>query len=143
MKKQLLSVLGMLGLLMITAPAFAQSMNVLANVPFSFSIDKSTLPAGEYQIRAVDTPGGHVLAIRNREAKIGRMFLTNSVYHSASGAYSENPKLVFKRYGDQYFLSQIWLEGNNTGRELPTSVRERELARGSTPAQVVVSAGLH
>ena len=143
MKKQLLSVVGMLGLLTIAASAFAQSINVLANVPFSFTIDKTTMPAGQYQINAVDAAGGHVLAIRNREAKIGRMFLTNSVSRPASLPSSENAKLVFKRYGDQYFLSQIWLSGNTVGRALPTSARESELARGLTPQKVVVMAGLH
>jgi len=143
MKKQLLSVLGMLGLLMIAASAFAQSINVVANVPFSFSVDKGTLPAGEYQIRAVDTAGGEVLAIQNREAKMARMFLTNPVSRGANSAYSEKATLVFKRYGDQYFLSQIWLSGNNTGRELSTSVREKELARGLTSEKVIVLAELH
>jgi hypothetical protein len=143
MKKQLLSFLGTLGLLMVAASAFAQNIHVRANVPFSFSIDKGTLPAGQYEIRAIDAAGGHVLAINNGEAKMGRMFLTNPVSRAASLAYPENAKLVFKRYGDQYFLSQIWVPGSNTGRELPTSVREAELARGLTPAKVVVLAGLH
>lgn len=143
MKKQLFSILGMLCLLIVAPSAFAQSINVLANVPFSFSIDKSTLPAGEYQIRAVDGSGGHVLAIQNREANMGRMFLTNYVSRPASPASSQTAKLVFKRYGDEYFLSQIWTVDNDTGRELPTSAHEKELARGLTGTKVLVSAELH
>jgi hypothetical protein len=35
--------------------------------------------------------------------------------------------LVFHRYGNQYFLSQIWDGRSNAGIELPESKREKEL----------------
>jgi hypothetical protein len=38
-------------------------------------------------------------------------------------------KLVFNRYGDHYFLSQIWEAGDNAGRELMKSREERQLER--------------
>jgi len=38
-------------------------------------------------------------------------------------------KLIFHRYGDRYFLSQMWMPGNPTGRELPPSKAELETAR--------------
>jgi hypothetical protein len=38
-------------------------------------------------------------------------------------------KLVFNRYGKQYFLSQIWVEGANCGRQLLKSNREKEVAK--------------
>src|SRR5258705_9340956 len=39
------------------------------------------------------------------------------------------PSLVFKRYGKDYFLSEIWLAGSDTGRRLPPGRKETELAR--------------
>jgi hypothetical protein len=37
--------------------------------------------------------------------------------------------LVFHRYGEEYFLSEIWPAGGLTGRELPKSRAERDLMR--------------
>ena len=53
-------------------------------------------------------------------------------------ADSKKTKLVFHRYGDQYFLAQIWTEGNNRGSELPKTEREPEVAMGYPAAQDVV-----
>ena len=114
----------------------AQSVNVRTDVPFSFNLNKDTL--GQYKIIAISQSGSHLLLISNREAKTDEMFLTHAV--STSPAEDGKGKLVFKRYGDQYFLSQIWLADSETGRELPISPRERELALGHAPAKAVVMA---
>jgi hypothetical protein len=53
------------------------------------------------------------------------MILTNAVQTSIEPSQG---KLVFHRYGDEYFLSQIWQAGVNAGRELPKSRREIEVA---------------
>jgi hypothetical protein len=42
---------------------------------------------------------------------------------------SDVGKLVFNRYGDQYFLSKIWAASSDSGRELPKSRLEREVAQ--------------
>jgi len=36
---------------------------------------------------------------------------------------------VFHRYGNTYFLSQIWMAGESTGRELLKTREERALER--------------
>src|SRR5437016_4029786 len=40
-----------------------------------------------------------------------------------------NAKLVFHRYGSTYFLSQIWMAGESTGRELAQTRQERAIER--------------
>jgi len=57
---------------------------------------------------------------------------------------SQQTKLVFTRYGDQYFLSEIWMAGTTVGQKLPKSRRERELeiAQNETAQQVVILAEL-
>jgi hypothetical protein len=40
-------------------------------------------------------------------------------------------KLVFRRYGDEYFLREVWISGAMTGREFPMSRRERQVAQAS------------
>lgn len=44
----------------------------------------------------------------------------------------EEPKLVFHRYGDQYFLSQIWT--GSTRRDFSMSRKERELKKTAAAA---------
>jgi hypothetical protein len=44
--------------------------------------------------------------------------------------------LVFHQYGDEYFLTEIWPAGGQTGRALPKSRAERELQRQSNDAKV-------
>ena len=132
MKKQVLSLLGVLGLLMIAGSAFAQN-NLRANIPFSFHVNKDTLPAGQYEVRTISPSGA--LLLNNREAKTSDMFVTYAV---SSPLAPDKARLVFKRYGDQYFLSQIW--GIASVRELPISPREKELALGHAPTKAVVMA---
>ena len=54
-------------------------------------------------------------------------------------------QLVFRRYGDQFFLSQIWEAGDRDGHELRTSRGEAELqrlmAKNSTKPEMVVVSG--
>jgi hypothetical protein len=139
MKMQVLSFLRVFGLLMLAGPAFAQNLNLHAKIPFSFSVNKSSLPAGQYEVRAINAAGGRALVIDNRDTNVSMIVLTNAV---AKSGYSDKSKLVFKRYGNQYFLSQIWVSGSDTGREFPRSTRETELAHNGTPANVVVMAAL-
>jgi hypothetical protein len=45
----------------------------------------------------------------------------------------DKPTLIFHRYGDQYFLYQVWAPGETTGRQFLTSRTEREIQQ-SLPA---------
>jgi hypothetical protein len=49
----------------------------------------------------------------------------------------EEARLVFHQYGDQYFLSQIWTAGGNTGRELLMPRWERQLAKNAVKGRSV------
>jgi hypothetical protein len=49
--------------------------------------------------------------------------------------------LVFHRYGDEYFLSEIWPAGSSTGRGLPKSRAERELKRKAQDNQIAAMEG--
>jgi hypothetical protein len=58
--------------------------------------------------------------------------------HATSAVPSETSRLVFRRYGDQYFLAQIWMAGETSGHELPISRREAELAKNQQPSEDVI-----
>jgi hypothetical protein len=55
---------------------------------------------------------------------------------------SEKSKLVFHRYGNRYFLKQIWMAGDNAGQQLPKSRLETEIALNRTVQEVVLVAAL-
>jgi len=134
MKKQLFALL--LGLLLTTASAYAQTINVKADVPFKFVVAGRTLPKGEYTIRTLHGTD-HALSIIGDGQKPS-IFLA----HSCLSLKSVQTKLVFNRYGDRYFLSEIWTEGNDAGYQLARSRRELEMARNDTVEKLVVLAEL-
>jgi len=137
MKKQLFVLLG-LGLLLVGASASAQTVNMKVNVPFNFIVSGGTLPNGEYTIQGLGTSGNGI-SIRSADKTAKSLVLAS---RCESLKTPERSKLVFHRYGDRYFLAQIWMAGNNAGHELPTSRRETEVARDYTLQEVVLLAAL-
>jgi hypothetical protein len=129
MKKQVLKIFSMLSLLvtLATGSVYAQSdMRLKVNIPFEFSVGNEALPAGEYTVRQ-RVQG--VLVIQSADHSTTKIFPTMS---SMARKTPNKSSLVFHRYGDEYFLSNIWTTGNNTGYELFKSRAERELIRASS-----------
>jgi len=56
--------------------------------------------------------------------------------YAQSGQNPERGKLVFKKYGDQYFLSQVWVGFSEAGQQLPASSLERQVASGAASRQM-------
>ncbi len=121
---------------LVTTVANAQSVHMKADIPFNFIISGATLPAGEYSVASVDV-GGHVLLISDLSSQKNKLILVNSC---RSAKTATKTKLVFHRYGDRYFLNQIWVAGNDAGHEIPTSRRENEVARDGSMQEVVLVA---
>ena len=110
--------------LLAAASMYAQgSQNLTVQVPFGFHVGASMLPAGEYIVSTDAGPG--VVKVRSADAKSSVMILSMTTQTSTT---PNEGKLVFNKYGDEYFLSQIWKAGNNTGNELRKSRREAEVA---------------
>ena len=86
-------------------------------VPFSFKVGNKVLPAGEYKITA-ENQIIRVQQINGKENAVSLTQRTRGVNHNLSDA-----KLTFRRYGDQYYLSQVWLP-DSLGRELKKPRRE-------------------
>lgn len=128
MRKQLLKGLTMLlaimTLALVTAVASAngQTQQAKANIPFGFVVGDTNLPAGDYTIGAITT-SGEVLRIRGTESQDSVMQLTMEANGKANHA-----KLVFHRYGERYFLAQVWTTSND-GRELMTSKQEQAIQK--------------
>jgi len=103
-----------------TGPAHAQDYTVKATVPFNFTVGASTLPSGTYTIGSRTTTPA-VLSIRNwdKQVSILSMGLPNQ---SNPG---RNNILVFHKYGNQYFLSDIRSEGAAMNLHFPTTKAEK------------------
>ena len=125
-------------LLMLTAVSVpAQSERSKITIPFSFIVGQKTLPAGEYTVEPNRRNFDKVWLIQSREADASALFTTMPVRANQT---QEETKLVFHKYGDQYFLSQIWTPGGNTGRELLMPRLERQLAKNTIERQMIVLA---
>jgi hypothetical protein len=130
MRKQLLrtSVVALLA----AAIGYGQSPRMYVDIPFSFVAGGATLPAGAYTV-ATSTSG--VIVVKSAEQKAGAIISTVPVQ---SVGIQPASKLIFRRYGSTYLLSQIWTLGDYNGRETPVKSSERELAkRYNSPAKTV------
>ena len=120
-KGLIMSVL-VVGVMMVAsaAPANAQSNRVWASIPFEFNVGGKALPAGEYEVKAF-TQHANTLAISNKRLSKSAIRLSNPIQAVAE---AKTTKLVFHRYGPRYFLAQVWVAGEKTGRELLKSKEE-------------------
>ena len=99
--------------------SFAQSKIVRVNVPFDFTVGKQLLPAGTYTIKA-ESSG--LIAIRNHDKPLAVLTIADQ-----DGARSpKGGKVLFHKYGDQYFLSEILCDWADMDvRVRPSKVEKR------------------
>jgi len=104
-------------------------------VPFSFIVNRITLPAGEYLVESADNQG-RALRFANLNSQARDLVISN---YCGGVAAATQTKLIFHRYGDRYFLKRIWVAGNSAGHELLTSPRETEVAKDFSMQEVVLT----
>lgn len=107
--------------------AKAQSLayGLKVNIPFDFMVGNTKLPAGRYSVsRVYPNSGDDIIRITSLDKKAGAFRTTIPV---TSTKYTNKGTLVFHRYGDQYFLFQVWPAGSSIGRTWPQSRGERDL----------------
>jgi len=106
-------------------PAYSQSPNhtMSVNVPFSFELGNQHFAPGVYTIK---TPLQNVVELQGR-SKVGMFMTINGQSYKPTKA----TKIVFDRYGDHYFLRQIWFNAEETAYlECPESKAERQAKTG-------------
>ena len=115
--------------------AFAQAdRQTVVNIPFNFTVGEKALPAGKYVIRRNRKDSDAVWVIQNKQSGEAAILLTRPVQATET---QEDAKFVFSKYDDLYFLSEFWVAGTNTGREINVSDRERALAKALAVAPQV------
>ena len=120
-----LAILCLLGGIGVKASAQIYSdETIIADIPYDFVVRDQTLPAGKYTFKVADDTNLNLLVLRSEGGKTAVFFQTLYVQANEPPRQTE---LVFDKVGDTYFLSQIWLEGSNTGDEVEKTKAERKL----------------
>ena len=109
------------GSLASTQSALAQSLKTVAevDVPFAFHTPQQTLPAGKY---VLDRESANLLLLKGSGSAKGFVIVHDAINNKAPA----RGFVVFQRYGDTYYLRQIWTAGNSIGFECPKGKGERE-----------------
>jgi hypothetical protein len=127
MKAQMRTMLGLMVVVLMLLPlASAQYLTrtiVVAQVPFGFVAGGITLPGGQYNVRRI---APNILAV---EAQNNANAVFVSTSNIRSGELQENGRLVFRRYGNRYFLAEVWVGGLSYGDVVQKSRAEKTLER--------------
>lgn len=110
-----------LGSTMFSVPAQAQ-ISLSVTLPFAFQVEETKFPQGAYMIKQ-DNPAKKIV-IRSQKGNDSGQF-AGSPLPPKSSFERDQTWLVFHRYGDKYFLSEIW--SHHLGQLLTTSSAEKQL----------------
>jgi hypothetical protein len=123
--------------LLLSAAAQAQTTQLKVTVPFEFIAGDTVFPAGDYDVQSTGPWGGKALSIHNVTSNAETLLLSNSCHLAKT---SDSNKLVFYRYGQKYFLAEVWTVNTLIGRKMPLDQRQTELARNQQKSDVVLMA---
>ena len=139
MKKLSLIVASLIMLVLLsTGLAYSQigPIVIRGDIPFDFTVVDKTLPAGNYDVKNLVATGVGFLHIRGTENQEQAGFYAIAV--EKTGKLGK-PMFVFRRYGDKYFLAEVWT-GVSTGRELPKSYQERQISQFQPKPELIMIA---
>lgn len=130
MKKKHWQVVGFIAVLLAASTAVGQSSqgSTIADIPFAFTVANLTLPPGRYTVTRWNEKAFRIVNSQNQ----GKFALNDRI----EGRAPERSKMVFHRYGNAYFLSEIWVAGSRTGVVVFRSRSEKELAGKRTEMEI-------
>jgi hypothetical protein len=107
------------------ASAHAQTANkIKANIPFDFEAGVVKLKAGAYTIERIET---NQIVLTSSDRKLEAFALApKQLQRTRSDARG---KLVFHRYGDLYFLAEVWVSRYTDGNGFYPSGAERRAGK--------------
>ena len=113
----------------VSAQAQTLQYKLTVDIPFDFTVSGQKLPAGQYLVgRAHEASGDSVLQVRSTDGHTtaNRFSIPVGTLRTKNRA-----EVIFHRYGDQYFLSEVWPAGGGTGRAFLKTHAERDLERSA------------
>lgn len=119
MTKRLLSFIVAAAIVFVVAPLYvpASAAEVNCRIPFSFTVNGKTLPAGTYTI------GNSNGALLVQGKQNGAFVLSTGTSRAADR--SGHGSVVFSRSGARYELIEVW-NSDGSGREVRPSSRSKE-----------------
>ena len=117
---------GLLVLLTFSSALGQSDRQTIIHIPFNFSVGEKAFTAGKYVIERNRKDSDTVWVIRHKDNVGKALLLTRPV---RANDVVEETRLVFNRYDDLYFLSEVWTPGSQTGREIQVSNREKALEK--------------
>ena len=116
------------------ASANAQSISGIdLKVPFRFEAAGTIFEPGDVELRLK----GDRLSLRSKKATAS---VLPEQLRLPPRQFAKQTKLIFSRYEDQYFLSEVWFVGTRAGWRLPKSHAEEEAEKSGTERREVVLA---
>ena len=111
--------------------------SVQAEIPFQFHVGTKTLPAGKYVINQLEQMDLTVMQIRSADGKLSALFNVEGVQAKDT---PENTQLIFNKNGDQYFLSELFDEGEVDGSKVVPTKDEKSASMANNAQMASVTA---
>jgi hypothetical protein len=133
------STLTLLGLLTLSAAHAQSSQPIRAKVPFDFTVQNTTLEAGNYQLTYSST--SHALSIRGLGQNSASITVTAQPV-GAPGSSNGPGKLVFECAGGTCYLARVWQSeaGGDRGLRVVSIAHAKALAAGNHLTSVTIPA---
>ena len=115
----------------------AQNSGVQATIPFNFVVGKAQLPAGQYTF-LTNSENSIVIRNRNRPLTVISLIELESRVPAVGDSH-----LVFHKYGDHYFLSEVRCSWATMNGEVPSTKLEKKARTEEAsvaPASVLIAA---
>src|SRR5438445_6062980 len=103
-----------------------------ADIPFQFHVGNKELPAGKYRIHVQDDSDLTVMEITSVDGSTSALFQVQESDANSAPAKSE---LIFNKYGNRYFLTKLFDEGNPSGSKVVESRYEKQVSKAAVEAQ--------
>jgi hypothetical protein len=116
----LVTAIAIVGTLYVSA---GSDQSLVADIPFAFSIQQEQFAAGRY---VIETLQHGYLRLRTSDNRSVILHVTPNYSRDNRGPKS---KLIFSRYGSEYFLRQAWIPSCDFGMDFARSNREIEVAK--------------
>lgn len=139
--KYILSVVAALLLALAISPGKAHAQiigEIEVNVPFPFHAGNAKLPAGKYVIHMLDDSDLTIMEISTLDGSTSALFEVQPTQASSAPAKSE---LIFKKYGNRYFLAKVFDGGSSDGSRLIVSRYEKSVSQAMAATEEHVPAG--
>ncbi len=106
MRRRALLVVAVVGLAVIAGSTLTYAQDVtIVNIPFKFTVGKTVLQPGKYELMLSDDPIPALSLTPERGAATLTPYITRLAVPDPAIA---EPKFVFDKVGEEYVLSEIW-----------------------------------